>query len=437
MTAARPGFDHEQRQADWLSISEARGRILATAEPLQPESVPLRDAAGRAIAAPIVARATLPPWDNSAMDGYAVRARDIAGATPDNPVTLSVTGVVRAGGDAGQMLAPGSAIRIMTGAPVPSGADSVVRVEHTDREAYEGRVQIMSDSDAGRNVRAAGQDMTAGTTLFQAGHSITPGTIGVLAAAGLTTVEVHSSPRVALLLTGDELRRADRYDDVIGGRGVPESNGTMLAAMSREIGVEPTDLGIARDDPVDLAARIAAGADADALITIGGASMGDADLVKRALDTAGFTLDFWRVRMRPGSPISFGWLERGGHRQPGFGLPGNPSSAFVTFEVFVRPYLLRRSGHRNIYRRIITCTAGEAMSTPADLTYFQRVALTSTPQGVIARLTGPQLSGLVSGLALADGLAIIPPDRESIEIGEELSVMLLDTGPAASHTEST
>jgi len=242
---------------------------------------------------------------------------------------------------------------------------------------------------------------------------------------------------VALLVTGDELRRTDRYDDVVRGLGVPESNGTMLAAMLREIGVHPIDLGIARDDPADLAACIAEGANADALVTTGGASMGEADLVKRALDTAGFELDFWRVRMRPGSPISFGWLDRGGRRQPVFGLPGNPSSAFVTFEVFVRPYLLRRAGHRNVYRRIVTCTAEERIPTPADLTYFQRVAVTRAEGGLVARLTGPQLSGLVRGLALADGLAIVPPDRKAIEIGEDVSVMLLDTGPAALERDPT
>jgi molybdopterin molybdotransferase len=437
VTGSRRGFDHERREADWLSVREARQRILSSAEPLAPECVPLNEAIGRAIAAPVLARATLPPWDNSAMDGYAVRAADVVGASLDSPVVLPVSGVVRAGGDAGRTLEPGSAIRIMTGAPVPAGADSVVRVEHTDREVDEGQVVITSDGDAGRNVRAAGQDMTEGALLFEPGHSITAGTIGVLAAAGRADIDVYAAPRVALLVTGDELRRTDRYDDVVRGLGVPESNGTMLAAMLREIGVHPIDLGIARDDPADLAACIAEGANADALVTTGGASMGEADLVKRALDTAGFELDFWRVRMRPGSPISFGWLDRGGRRQPVFGLPGNPSSAFVTFEVFVRPYLLRRAGHRNVYRRIVTCTAEERIPTPADLTYFQRVAVTRAEGGLVARLTGPQLSGLVRGLALADGLAIVPPDRKAIEIGEDVSVMLLDTGPAALERDPT
>lgn len=425
------GFDHERREADWLPVREAQQRILSAATPLSVESVALSDAVGRSIATSVLAGATLPPWDNSAMDGYAVRASDITGATPDVPVTLPVTGVVRAGGDAGRILESGSAIRIMTGAPVPAGADSVVRVEHTDRESEKGRVRIVSDQDAGRHVRAAGQDMTEGATLFQPGHSITPGTIGVLAATGLQRVDVHRAPSIGILPTGDELRRPDRYDDVVQGLGVPESNGTMLAAMAQAIGADPRDLGIALDDRDDLARRIAASAGADVLVTIGGASMGEADLVKRVLDDAGLELDFWRVRMRPGSPVSFGWLHHEDRRQAVFGLPGNPSSAFVTFEVFVRPYLLRLAGHQRVYRRTVTCTAAERMSTPADLTYFQRVSVTQGEGGAEVRLTGPQLSGLVRGLALADGLAIISPQRDSVEIGDQVSVMLLDTGPAS------
>ncbi|MDE3003249.1 MAG: molybdopterin molybdotransferase MoeA [Gemmatimonadota bacterium] len=431
VTGSRRGFDHERREADWLPVREARRRILASASPLPAERVRTMDALGRALSAPILATVTLPPWDNSAMDGYAVRAADVSGATRDTPVSLPVAGVIRAGGDAGRTLEPGTAIRIMTGAPVPIGADSVIRVEHTDREAEEGQVRISSDADAGRHVRAAGQDMTRGATLFEPGHSITAGTIGVLAAAGLQDVDVHASPRIALLPTGDELRRPDRYDDVIQGLGVPESNGTMLTAMSLEVGAQPLDLGIALDDPDDLTRRIAAGAEADVLVTIGGASMGEADLVKRVLDQAGFELDFWRVSMRPGSPISFGWLDHGGRRQAVFGLPGNPSSAFVTFEVFVRPYLLRLAGHRRVFRRTVKCTAAESISTPAELTYFQRVAVSLGERGPEARLTGPQLSGLVRGLALADGLAIIPPDRSRVDQGDDVSVMLLDTGPAS------
>ncbi|MDX1495683.1 MAG: molybdopterin molybdotransferase MoeA [Longimicrobiales bacterium] len=424
-----PGFS--QRPADWLHVAEAQRRILEGAHPLGGESLSLDQALGRALARPLVASATLPPWDNSAMDGYAVRGQDVDGATPSRPVALKVTAVVRAGGDAGAFVGSGEAIRIMTGAPLPSGADTVIRVEDTDGEAAEGTVQIFDDRDRGRHIRPAGQDMRAGTTLLEAGHSLTAGSLGVAIAAGAPSVHVHQVPSVAILPTGDELREPHRYDDVRKGLGVPESNGTTLSAMTAAIGAVPRHLGIAPDDPAELARRIESGSDADVLITIGGASMGEADFVKRVLDQAGFELDFWRVKMRPGSPVSFGWLTYGDRRQAVFGLPGNPSSAFVTFEVFVRPFLLRLAGHRRIFRRVMTCRAGGRMETPAELTYFQRVHLRRQGEDTVADLTGPQLSGLVSGLASADGLAVIPPETPAVDEGEPVEVMLLDTGPGA------
>lgn len=419
------------RPADWLHVDEARRSILGSATPLRPESVPAHAAVGRALSTPVKASATLPPWDNSAMDGYAVRGEDVDGASPSSPVELEVTAVVRAGGDSGVSVGSGQAVRIMTGAPLPSGADTVIRVEDTDAETEEGTVRIFDDRDRGRHIRPAGQDMRAGTILLDAGHSVTAGTLGVLTAAGRTEVEVHRAPSVAILPTGDELRDPDRYDDVRAGLGVPETNGRMLAAMAAALGAEARHLGIAADDPEALARRIESGSEADVLVTIGGASVGEADFVKRVLDHAGFELDFWRVKMRPGSPISFGWLPYGERRQAVFGLPGNPSSAFVTFELFVRPFLLRLAGHRRIERRRMTCTAGERIETRAELTYFQRVSLRRDGPDTVADLTGPQASGLVSGLASADGLAVIPPETSVIREGEAVEVMLLDTGPGA------
>jgi molybdopterin molybdotransferase len=420
----------EGRPADWLGVAEAVDRILGSAPTLPEETVSLPEAVGRALTRPVVADATLPPWDNSAMDGYAVRATDVAGAGPDRPVELPVTAVVRAGGDAGIVLLPGGAVRIMTGAPIPVGADTVVRVEDTDREARPGTVRILSDRDRGRHIRAAGQDMRAGARLFEPGWSVTPGTLGVLAATGRSDVVVRRRPRVAVLPTGDELRTPDRYDEVRAGLGIPESNGRMLAAMIGAAGGEAVELGIAPDERDALRQLIVAGGDADVLVTIGGASMGEADLVKDVLDELGFDLDFWRVRMRPGSPVSFGWLDGRHGRQAVFGLPGNPSSAFVTFEVFVRPFLLRMAGHERIFRRVVPCVAEERFDTPAELTYFQRVTVRVRDGGLTAALTGPQLSGLVRGLALADGLARVDPARSSVEPGERVDVMLLDDAPA-------
>jgi len=199
--------------------------------------------------------------------------------------------------------------------------------------------------------------------------------------------------------------------------------------MSRATGADPVDLGIARDDREELEKHLARTRGVDVLLTSGGASMGEADLIKRVLDDIGFEQSFWRVKMRPGSPIGFGWLLDGERRLPVFGLPGNPSSAFVTFEIFVRPFLLRLAGHARVGRRTVTCTAAERFDTPAPLTYFQRVVVDDADGELQARLTGPQLSGLVRGLALADGLAVIGPDRASVDVGSPVTVILLDQSP--------
>ena len=426
--SGRPRFP--ARPADWLTVEEALRKILGAASPLEPQRVAVAASVGRALHSPVEATATLPPWDNSAMDGYAVRGEDVEGANPEAPVSLSVVGVVRAGADAGRSVDRGEAIRIMTGAPVPSGADTVIRVEDTDAEAEDGTVRIFDDRDRGRHIRPAGQDMREGATLLPAGHSVTPGTVGVLTAAGRTGVDVHRAPVVAILATGDELREPERYDDVRKGLGVPETNGRMLSSMVASMGGTPHHLGIAADDQAAVGRHVDAGAEADVLVTIGGASMGEADIVKRVLDSKGFELEFWRVRMRPGSPVSFGWLPRHGRRQAVFGLPGNPSSAFVTFEIFVRPFLLRLAGHRRIRRRTITCRAGAVFHAPAELTYFQRVRLHPDGEDTVAEPTGSQSSGLVSGLAWADGLAVIPPQTATVDPGDAVRVMLLDTGPA-------
>lgn len=433
--SADPETGFEIRRADWLGVAEAQERMLAAAPALDPERVALAGALGRALAEEVAASATLPPWDNSAMDGFAVRAEDIAGASPAQPVVLKVVGRTRAGEIPGVSLEPGQAVRIMTGAPVPEGADSVVRVEDTDGEANEGAVRVLRERDVRRNIRRAGEDMRPGQVVLSPGETIRPGTVGVLAALGRDHVLVRRRPRVALLSTGDELRTADRYDDVRAGGGVPESNGPMLAAAARAAGAEPVLAGIAADDPEHLRAALRRGAAAaDALVTIGGASMGEADLVKRVLEGEGYTSDFWRVRMRPGSPLGFGHLP-GEPPLPVFGLPGNPSSAFVTFELFVRPFLLRMAGHRAVYRPRVRCTAGERLSGVADLTLFLRVRLDEARTPALAFTTGPQGSGLVGGLAQARALAVLPEGVEAIEEGEPVDVLLLDAGPCCSQTE--
>lgn len=424
-----PAF--ERRSADWLGWREARSRVLGGFDPLPEEEVSLPDALGRALARPLTATADLPPWDNSAMDGYAVRGEDVAGASREAPALLRVVGRVRAGERPGTPVGPSEAIRIMTGAPVPRGADSVVRVEHTDREARAGRVAVFEDGDRGRNVRPAGQDMTVGDAVLPAGRPIRPGTVGVLAALGLERVPVRRRPTVGIVPTGEELRPPSRYDDVRAGLGVPETNGPMLAAAARVAGAIPHLLEVAPDDADVLRRRLRNAADHDVVVTIGGASMGEADLVKRVLDELGYVASFWRVRMRPGTPFGFGWIPRGERRVPVFGLPGNPSSAFVTFELFVRPALLRLAGHERILRRSLRCRAGADLPGGRGKAVFVRVALEPGDEAAAAVPTGPQSSGLVRPLSGAEGLALVPEGRDGIPAGEEVEVLLLDDAPGS------
>ena len=420
-----PHSRFERRSADWLSAAEASSRILSAANTLPPERVQLMDALGRALTESLSSTVTLPPWDNSAMDGYAVRGEDVVTASEDTPATLRVVGRVRAGEPSLEAVGPGEAIRIMTGAPIPAGADSVIRVEDTDAEATPGSVRIRLSRDRGRHIRPAGQDMRPGERMLSPGDPVSPGTVGVLAALGQRDVVVRRRPVVAILSTGDELRGPDRYDDVRSGHGVPESNGPMLAAAVAEVGGIPLLLDVGSDNEPSLERCVGSGGEADVLITVGGASMGEADLVKGVLEKSGFNLDFWRVRMRPGSPFSFGHLPRGDLEQPVFGLPGNPASAFVTFEVLVRPFLLKMAGHRTVHRMTVRCAAGSDLRGAEGLTVFARVTVSKDGANLLAMPTGPQGSGLVRGLAAVRGLAVLRGDKASVPRGAAVDVLLL------------
>ena len=417
--------DFESRTGDWLSFEEALERILRRLSPLRPETVPLEDALGRALACDVLTPGPLPPWDNSAMDGYAARGADVTGATPGTPVRLAVTGVVHAGTRFNGTVGPGEAVRIMTGGEVPTGADTVIRVEDTDREeTHGGSLLVNSDRDRGRHVRPAGQDWSEGAVALPSGTGIGPGQLAVLAAARVRVVSVHRRPTVAILASGDEL--IDLEDPSLDPHRVPESNSHYASAAVRAAGGTPIRLGIAKDDREDIQRHVAKAADADVLVTLGGASMGEADLFKTVLEDLGLQLDFWRVKIRPGSPMSFGYFARDGGVQAVFGLPGNPASAFVTFELFVRPYLLALGGHSRLSRQTVSALATVDLSTAEDLTGFLRVRLTGSGAGLEASLTGPQGSGLVGSLGAADGLAVIPEGLKTIPRGARVDVMLLD-----------
>lgn len=427
----------EMRTPDWLSVREADQRVLSQAQPLDTEEVPIPEALGRALAQGVLARAPLPPWDNSAMDGYAVRGQDVTNASRQAPVVLKVVGETRAGEAAGRALCKGEAIRIMTGAPIPPGADSVIRVEDTDAEGTPGRLKIFSDGDVGRHIRPGGQDMQEGEELLPAGATIGPGQVGLLHASGAQTVRVHRRPRVAVLSNGDELVALGDFQRVLAGKGIPETNNPTLAAAITMVGGIPIPLGIARDDPADILEKIEKAREekADALITSGGASMGEKDLFKRVMDEAGLTLDFWRVKIRPGTPFSFGFLPgEDGRSLPVFGLPGNPASSFVTFQLFCRPFILRQAGHHRVHRPVLMGLAGEDLKSPSHLTHFFRVVLRGDPAAPGAFLTGPQTSGLVRGQGLAQGLAVVPEGVPLIREGEAVRIILLDDMGLGSQT---
>jgi molybdopterin molybdotransferase len=424
--------EFETRSPDWLSLTDALDRVLAAAEPLATEEVELPEASGRALAQDVFAAATLPPWDNSAMDGYAVRHGDLLDASERNPVSLRVLGEIKAGDLAGRALGPGEAMRIMTGAPMPTGADTVVRVEDTDAEEVPGTVRVRHSPGRGDDIRPGGQDMLEGERLLTPGTTVGPGQIGLLAAAGARRVLVHRRPTVAILSNGDEIAPQDAFHRVLAGKAVPETNGPTLAAAVKTLGGVPLPLGIAEDRRESILQKVLEARDrrVDVLVTSGGASMGEYDLFKRVLDELGFELDFWRVKMRPGTPFSFGTLPSVGEGGSGpirvFGLPGNPASSFVTFQLFCRPFLLRLAGHRRIHRQVIRARAREEFRSPEHLTHFFRVRLDGDPALPEATMTGPQTSGLVKGQALAQGLAVVPEGVQIVGPGEPLRVILLD-----------
>jgi len=395
-----------------LGVAEASALILANARPLGAESVPLDAAHGRVLADDVTSPVSLPPWDNSSMDGYAVRAADVRGASEAKPARLRVIGTIAAGQRAAGSLGSGEAMRIMTGASVPDGADSVIRVEDTDAGASE--VRIRDDRDVTRNIRKRGEDVQAGATVLHTGAVLGAAQLGVLASVGCAMPRVHRKPRVAILATGDELVPVERFDTVRDGERIVSSNSYALAAAVREAGGEPVPLGIAPDDAAEIAARLESARDCDVIITSGGVSVGEFDFTRDVVRQLGGTLALWRVRMRPGAPLGFGTV----FNASWLGLPGNPVSALVTFELFARPLIRAMAGHRQPHRRTIEVLTAEHIELSAPLTHFLRVVLerrgTTHPA---ARLTGSQSSGVLTSMARADALLVVPPEPASVPAG--------------------
>jgi molybdopterin molybdotransferase len=401
-----------------LSVTEALERVLAGVPVLGAESVPLAEALDRVLAAPIVSTREIPPWDNSSMDGYAVRATDTTTASAEHPVVLTVAGEVAAGGVAREALRPGEAYRILTGAPLPSHSDAIVPQEDVQRDGT--RVVLTRAVRVGAYVRLRGEDIRSGDRMLEPGSVLRPAALGVLASLGHARVAVHRRPTVAVLSTGDELVEPDAP---LGPGQIPDSNSYTLYGLAREAGAVPLSLGIAPDRRDVLVERLRRGLDADVIVSSAGVSVGDRDFVREAVESLGARLDFWKVNMRPGKPLTFGRI---GERFF-FGLPGNPVSSMVTFELFVRPVLRRLGGHRILSRPRIRARALAPIDNPGSRPGYLRVRLERAGGEVSAKATGDQGSGILRSMLLADGLAVVPGDTQ-IPKGDEVEVILLMTG---------
>jgi molybdopterin molybdotransferase len=400
-----------------MSADDALARVLAGVPTLPAVEAPILDALGLVLAEDIAADRDVPPFRNSAMDGYAVRGDDVASA----PVELRVVGEIAAGGFPDRSVGPGEAMRIMTGAPMPDGADTVVRVEDTDNASDV--VTIAAATPKGMSIRHAGEDLKKGERILAAGTVLRAAEIGLLASVGRARVRVRKRPRVAVLSTGDEIVELDAPME----RGqIRDSNRYTLASAIRAAGAEPWVRGIVRDAPDALRAALHEAAAADAIVTSGGVSVGDHDHMKPVLSELG-TIDFWAIAIRPGRPLAFGEIKDGDRRVPIFGLPGNTVSALVTFEIFVRPALLRMQSRANVARPRAKARLLEPVDKPDFLRVFAR-GIHDAEAGTI-RLTGPQGSGILRSMSLANCLIDLPVGPSRIEKGEIVEVILTEQPP--------
>jgi len=406
--------DHDSAEG-LLPVDEAREKILSQIRPLAPLELPLQEAYGCVLAEDIVAPDDIPGFASSAMDGFAVRSTDVAGAGPDAPVELRIVGRALIGRRPEGTVGGGEAIRIATGAPIPAGADCIVPVENC---AVEGEtVRILQGSPEGKHIRPAGEDVKAGEVLVAGGRRLGAPELGLLATGGFSHPSVHPRPRVVVLSTGDELIPPSQRPEF--GQ-IRDSNAFTIYGALREAGAVPVMAGIVGDDVEQLKETVFNHlVQADAFVSSGGVSVGERDVVKAAFLRHG-ELRFFRVAMQPGMPQGFGHIEG----KPYFGLPGNPVSVFVSFEVFIRPALMKMMGRRELFRPEITARLLADVSGPRGKTQFARVFVRRTPEGFLAAPTGGRGSNLISTVARANGLAVIPPGVETAPAGSEVRVML-------------
>lgn len=397
-----------------LTVDEALERILSGVPSLATAELGLLDALGCVLAEDARADHDVPPFTNSAMDGYAVRGEDVT----STPAQLRVVGDIAAGAFPTRPIGPGEAMRIMTGAPMPDGADTVVRVEDTDNGVE--LVTIQAATQRGMSVRARGEDLRAGEAVIAHGTVLRAAEIGVLATTGRSRVRVLRRPRVAVLSTGDEVVDLDAP---IGPGQIRDANRYSISAAVRAAGCDPWMLGIVRDTPDALRTALREAVSADVIVTSGGVSVGDHDHVKPVVNEMG-TMDFWSIAIRPGRPLAFGELREGDRRVPIFGLPGNPVSSLLTFELFVRPALLRMAGHSSVTRPRAVARLLEGIDKPAQLRFFARGV--HDPVGGTVRTTGPQGSGILRSMSLANCLIDLPAGHDRHEPGEMVELILTD-----------
>jgi molybdopterin molybdotransferase len=418
-----------------ISVEEALEKILSYAEALEEEDTPIMESLGQVLAEDVKSTINIPPLDNAAMDGYAVQAGDTEDASEKSPGFLRVIDTVIAGSISEKEVTPGTAIRIMTGAPVPRGADSVVRFEDTDEEARKkpaagsmpGEIGILCKIKSGLNIRRAGEDITKGARVLTKGTVIRPAEVGVLASLGRSRVRVIRRPVVAVLATGNELVNIDQ--PLPAGK-IYNSNTYSVAALVKRYGGVPKILGIALDSEESLVSKLREGLDADMLITSGGVSAGDYDMVKDVLAREG-EIGFWTVRMKPGKPLAFGRIKgkdsAGGTRYiPHLGLPGNPVSSMVTFEIFARPAMMKMMGKKNLAKPTVEAVVGERVANTDGRRVYTRAIIEKRGDKYYARLTGPQGSGILTSMSLANGLVVVPEDRVEVKAGETVQAIMLD-----------
>ena len=405
-----------------ISVEEALEKVLSHIKVLDGVDTPILECLGQVLAEDIYSSIDIPPKDNSAMDGYAVKAQDTSGATTSSPVYLDIIGEAKAGGVSNMEVKTHKTVRIMTGAPLPRGADSVVPFEDTDETQQSGqplkRIGIIKSFDKGKNVRLAGEDIGKGQLAIQKGAVLRPAQVGVLASLGMDKVKVIRRPVVAILATGDEL--AELGQPLSEGQ-IYNSNSYSSAAQVLHYGGIPRVLGIARDTEEDLDKKIREALSADMLLTTGGVSMGDYDLVKDVLAKQG-EISFWKVRMKPGKPLAFGTIKG----IPHLGLPGNPVSSMITFELFARPAILKMMGKTNLIRPTVEVTMESRIKNSDGRRIFARAIVRKEGDRLYAKTTGPQGSGILTSMSMANALVIVPEDVAAVKEGDLVKAIMLD-----------